>query len=114
MIGELTGTLIEMNAHMIITDEAMRAMIFGGVVAVLFGVLLLVMLTDRKKGNKAVRAGVCAFMMAIGIAILIAGNNSPRVKEIRYCAYGPIHIEEVAAKFDIVSIDGKEITVRER
>ena len=114
MIGELTGTLIEMNAHMVVTVYAMRRMVFGGAVAALFGVLLLIMLTDRKKGNKAVRAGICAVMMAIGIAILIAGNNSPRVKEIRYCAYGPIQIEEVVAKFDIVRIDGKEITVRER
>lgn len=111
---EMTGTLIEMNAHMVVTDDSMRAMIFGGAVAVLFGVLLLVMLTDRKADNKAVRAGVCAFMMTIGIAILIAGNNSPRVKEIRYCVNGPIQIEEVAARFDIVSIDGKMITVRER
>ena len=103
-----------MNAHMVVTDDAMRAMIFGGVVAALFGVLLLVMLTDRKKGNKAVRAGICACMMVIGIAILISGYGSSRVKEIRYCANGPIQIEEVAAKFDIVSIDGKEITVRER
>ena len=114
MIGELPGALIEMNAHMVVTDYAMRRMVFGGAVAALFGVLLLVMLTDRKKGNKAVRAGICAVMMAIGIAILIGGNNSPWVKEIRYCANGPIQIEEVAAKFNIVSIDGKEITVRER
>lgn len=111
---ELTGTLIEMNAHMVVTADAMRATIFGAAVVVLFGVLLLVMLTDRKVANRTVRAGVCAFMMAIGIAILIAGNNIPRVKEIRYCANGPIQIEEVAAKFDIVRIDGKEITVRER
>ena len=114
MIGELKGTLIEMNAHMVVTGNAMRAMFYGGLVAALFGVLMLVMLTDRNNGNKAVRAGICAVMMAIGIAILIAGNKTPRVKEIRYCAYGPIQIEEVAAKFDIVSIDGKEITVRER
>lgn len=114
MIGELTGALIEMNAHMVVTDDAMRAMIFGGVVAALFGVLLLVMLTDREKENKAVRAGICACMMVVGIAILISGYGSSRVKEIRYCANGPIQIEEVAAKFNIVSIDGKEITVRER
>ena len=111
---ELTGTLIEMNVHMVVTADAMRAMIFGGAVAALFGVLMLVMMTDRKKGNKAVRAVVCAVMMVIGIAILIAGNNSPRVKEIRYCANGPIRIEDVVAKYDVVSIDGKEITVRER
>lgn len=111
---ELTGTLIEMNAHMVATADAMRATIFGAVVVVLFGVLLLVMLTDRKAANKVVRAGVCAFMVAIGIAILIAANNTPRVKEIRYCANGPIRIEDVVAKYDVVSIDGKMITVRER
>ncbi len=111
---ELTGTLIEMNAHMVVTADAMRATIFGVAVAVLFGVLMLVMLTDRKAANKAVRAGVCAFMMAIGIAILIAGNNIPRVKEIRACVNGPVSLERVSAVYDIVSIDGKEIVLRER
>ncbi len=111
---ELTGTLIEMNAHMVVTDYAMRRMVFGGAVAALFGVLMLVMLTDRKKGNKVVRVGICACMMVLGVAILISGYGSSRVKEIRYCANGPIRIEDVVAKYDVVSIDGKMITVRER
>ena len=111
---ELTGTLIEMNAHMVVTADAMRAMVFGGAVVALFGVLMLVSLTDRKLANKAILAGICACMMAIGIAILISGYGSSRVKEIRYCANGPIRIEDVVAKYDVVSIDGKMITVRER
>ena len=111
---ELTGTLIEMNAHMVVTDDAIRAMVFGGAVVALFSMLMFVMLLDRKVANKAIRAGVYAFMMAIGIAILIAGNNSPRVKEIRACVNGPVSLERVNAVYDIVSIDGKEIVLRER
>ena len=62
---ELTGTLIEMNAHMVVTDDAMRSMVFGGAVVALFSMLMFVMLLDRKVANKAIRAGVYAFIQVI-------------------------------------------------
>ena len=111
---DVAGALIEMNAHMVVTDGALRAMIFGGAVIVIFALLLLITVLDKDNADKAVRAGICAFFVALGIAVLITGNNMARVKEIRFCANGPIQIEQVAAKYEIVKIDGKMITVREK
>ena len=36
------------------------------------------------------------------------------MKEIRACVNGPVSLERVSAVYDIVSIDGKEIVLRER
>lgn len=111
---EVAGALIEMNAHMVVTENAVRAMIFGASIIALFALLMLITVLDKNNADKAVRAGICAFFVALGIAVLIAGNNMARVKEIRFCANGPVQIEQVAAKYEIVKIDGKMITVREK
>lgn len=115
-MSEMTvaGALIEMNAKSVMTADAVRTMVFGAIAAGVFAVLMIAVLIDKDKKSKAVRVGVCAFMFALGVALMFAGNSQPRIKEIRYCANGPIQIEQVAAKYDIISIDGKEIVVRER
>lgn len=111
---DVAGALIELNSHMVVTDGAVRVMALGIGMIVLFALVLLITVLDKDNADKAVRAGICAFFVALGIAVLIAGNNMARVKEIRFCANGPIQIEQVAAKYEIVKIDGKMITVREK
>lgn len=113
-MSELTGSLIEMNAHVVMIDSASKMLVFGAFVTVVFAVVLMAILTDRDKTGRAARVWVCACLVAIGVAMAIAGVTIPRVKEIRYCANGPIQIEQIAAKYDIVEIDGKMITVREK
>ena len=109
-MGELTGNLIEMNAKMVVTDTA-TVMIWVGILA---AVGFLILFVYAAINNASYLAAVFFIMMAIGVIVGVRGAKMQRVKEIRYCANGPIAIETVAAKYDIVSINGKEITVRER
>lgn len=109
---EVAGSLIEMNVHNVasasarnIYDLAIILIIVSTIVA-LAGILIDA--KDKKLGLLA-----CAFAFVIGIGLLIFGSNIPRVKEINYCANGPVQIEQIAATYDIIKIDGKQITVRE-
>jgi hypothetical protein len=107
---EMANGLIEMNAHMVRTGEATTMIVMG-----LFGALLMLfaaVLAYPAFGWKAT-----AILGIIGLAfavVFIMGMNEPRVKELRMCAYGPVSLEAVAGQYQIVKVDGKEITVREK
>ena len=108
-MGELTGTLIEMNAKLVMTDWALWMVWVGG-----FGMVLMVLVTIgvMPSGWKMV-VGMGA--LAVGCAVLfIVGLNEPRVREIRYCANGPVSLEQISTRFDIVKVDGKELVLREK
>lgn len=113
-MGELTGGLIRMNVHMVVTADAKRAMIFGGVMLAIFTALLVYVILDTKSNNRIHKIGVCILFMALSIGALIIGANMPRAKEVRVCADGPISLEQVATVYDIKNIDGKELVLWER
>ena len=106
----VTGTLIEMNSHMIVADGAKRDMIIGLLGVIIFAGWMVYSIIKKQK----LWTIIFAILILFEGSLFVIGVTTPCVKEIRYCANGPIQIEEVAAKFDIVSIDGKEIIVRER
>ena len=99
-----------MNAHMIVTEFAMRMMVCGTVLAVLFIVAGVALLCARERKLSA----ACAAFAAIGIAMLLYGAYMPRVKELRVCVSGPVSLETISTKYEIINIDGKELTLRER
>lgn len=109
-MGQLSGSLIEMNAHMVVSATA-SALIWIGFLAAVGFLLLGIIAAIGGKGNLYVVFVIIAIAAA---AVGIGGARMERVKEIRYCANGPVQIEQIAAKYDIVDIDGKMITVRER
>lgn len=113
MTMAVEGKLIEMNAHMVVTADATWAIVAGALLAVAFLSLLMVFLMGDVKRRGAGMA-VCGAMVVLGIMLVIAGANTPREKEIRYCADGPVSLEQIVAVYKIVDIDGKEITVREK
>lgn len=109
-MGELANGLIQMNAHMVRTSASRGMMIFG-----LFAALVLFFaaaLSHSECGWKF--SGVLVFLGIACAVLFIVGLNTPRVKEIRMCANGPISLEAIAARYEIVSVDGAEITVREK
>ena len=108
---ELTGSLIEMNAHMVVSDTAMAMIILGFLVAVVFGIAAVVADGCIVGNAFKVVLGVIA-LTAFGVGLYAV--KMPRVKEIKLCANGPVSIEQLATRYDIRDIDGKEITVRER
>ena len=108
-MGEISSGLIEMNAHMV-HSSAYFPMVFFGVAC---GIFFLIMAIANFKEHKTAFF-VCALFACVFLAILIAAFNLPLKKEIRACANGPISLESVAAVYDIVEVDGKELVLRER
>lgn len=108
-----TGGLIQMTAHSLISSAAEGWIIAGALIAALGAFLVLCVATGRRE--RRVRYIIVFTMVAAaGILMLVHGARLPRVKEIKCCASGPISLEEVAARYDIIEVDGKLLTLRER
>lgn len=111
---EVAGSLIEMNVHNVAGATA-SALIEVSVIGIIVSILccaIAIFFTDVKdKKEWLIATAIC---VVIAIILLIFGKSMPKVKEINYCANGPVQIEQIAATYDIVKIDGKQITVRER
>ena len=109
MMGEMSGGLIEMNARMVMTDKAVTLLAVGIMLAVIFLIAGFMGWLEGKKCWWVCFVGVVAFA-----AMAMAGYRMPRVKEIRACVSGPLSLEVVATRYDIVNVDGKELVLRER
>lgn len=104
----MTG-LIQMNSRYVLNGNAQMMIAFGVIFAVLFAGLTIGFF--MQKDNKW---WLCMVLTVAAVALAIVGNTAPRVKEIRACAVGAVSLEEVAVKYDIVEVNGKELTLRER
>lgn len=111
---ELSGGLIQMTAHMEVTAGALRLMIAGGIVAVLFFVLAFCAAVSRRKDHKRRYVLAFAAFALLGVGMVIAGANAPREKVLQCCVSGPISLESVAARYDIRKVDGKLLVLVER
>lgn len=109
-MGELTGRLIEMNSRMVVTEDAIECVVLGMIAFVVMVIWTVWMARAKKK--------VLAYLFAVialGCAAYAAyGVSLPRAKEIHACADGPISLETLAVRYDIVKVDGKELTLRVR
>ena len=109
-MSELTGGLIQMNAKMVVTWEAKTSMVVGLLGAIAFVVWMVWAIRAKKKAWAILFA-----VLALAEAMLFAhGVSTPRVKEIHACVSGPISLELISSRYDIVNIDGKELTLRVR
>lgn len=109
-MGALTNGLVQMNAKMVVTKDAIECIVLGLLAFVVMAIWTGWMVRE-KKWSLAVVMGV--IMLACG-AFAIHGATMPRVKEIRACAVEPVELDSIAAVYDIVSVDGKELVLRER
>ena len=109
-MGELTGGLIQMNAKMVVTGDAKTDMVIGLLGAIVF-VFWTVWAIHDKKWAWAILFAVVALAEAM---LFVHGVSTPRVKEIHACVSGPISLERISSVYDIVSVDGKELVLRER
>ena len=110
-MNDIPGGLIQMNAHMVTKSGASAVMMIGGMVTLLFFVLTICAIAGPPN-----KEGVIAFavMTALGVGLFFAGRAIPKVKEIHACASGPVSMEQVATRYIIVKVDGKELILRER
>lgn len=119
VMSELTGGLIQMNSHMVVTQDANTMIVGGMIAAVVFAVMLIVVATDKvtdKAGErlKLKRVALFAVLTLLAGVVAIIGANQPRVKEIHACASGPLSLERVASVYEIVCVDGSELVLREK
>ena len=106
----VSGELIQMNAHMIVTQDAKECMVIGLLGAVVFIIWTIWALMGAYKKW----AIVFVVLAALEAGLFVHGVTTPRVKEIHACANGPISLEQIAGRYDIISVDGKELKLRVR
>ena len=107
---ELQSELIQMNTHMVRVKgfDAMLGIGIAGVV--IFLIMLAFAISDKSKFGMI----GCGFLACAFAALIVVAVRLPQKKEIRACANGPVSIEQIAAVYDIVEVDGKMLTLRER
>lgn len=108
----MTG-LIEMNARMVTTWTSAAVNAIGIIAVVAFVLLAIVswLMVERRRG---LVIGLCVALALAGVGVVIYANAMPKVREIHYCANGPVSLEQIAAVYEIVKVDGKELVLRER
>lgn len=108
-MGTVAGELIQMNAKMVMSDNAVFMVLIGVLCGALMLIAAVVCWCDAKKRWWA---WLVAALLLAGLAYW--GTRLPREKIIHACVNGPISLETVAARYDIVKVDGKELTLRVR
>lgn len=108
-MGALTNGLVQMNAKMVLSGNAKTWITLGIMLAV---VTLFIVVTAWLAGKRFWWVGLV--VAAAFVAMAIVGYRQPRLKEIRACAVEPVELDRIAAVYDIVSVDGKELVLRER
>lgn len=111
---EVTGSLIEMNVHNVLSHTASTLCDISAIGIIVSTLIIFSLLLIDGVKSRTERIAATAIVLIIAFALLISANRMTKVKEINYCANGPVRIEQIAATYDIVKIDGKQITVRER
>ena len=103
--------LIELNAHMEMTGWALSMVTLGTTIAAcacLVGVVWALIEKDWRI------AAAFAFVGMLGAAMIVIGVRQPRDRIITACLSGPVSIEDLEAKYDVIEIDGKLLRLRER
>lgn len=113
-MAELNGGLIHMTAHMVLTEGAGMLILAGILVAVLFGGAAIIGASSKGDKQKWRFVAVFAAIALAGVVMAVAGAKQPRRKVIYCCASGPINLETVATRYDIIEVDGAFIKIAER
>ena len=114
MSPEVSGGLIQMTAHMVLTRDARTTIWLGAATALVFGLLAVCAAVSGKRKHKRRYVLIFAVTAILGAALLIAGARSPMKKVLYCCADGPVDLQMVAAKYDIIAVDGKFVKMAER
>jgi uncharacterized membrane protein len=107
-MGTVMGELIQMNSKMVLSDSASLVIGISVICFIMFLIITVAAYVETK------RWWILLLLTAVSACGIAYGVCMPRIKEIHACVNGPISLERVSAVYDIVSIDGKEIVMRER
>lgn len=112
---EIVGGLLQMNAHMETSYRADVLFAVGTIVFILGAIAAAAAFPAGRKGFKAYRAFFALFAVALfGVAVIAYAAKLPREKIIHACVTGPISLEQIGVRYDVLKVDGKELTLRVR
>lgn len=111
-MSELSGSLIQMNAHAHLPDYAQTLVMLGILLGLVFIILLILELIFREKWTRT--ASLLLVLILLCTTAFYIGYTRPREKIIMACVNGPISIERISGVYDILEIDGKMLKLRER
>lgn len=106
--------LIHMTAHMIRTADAKRLIIAGIIIAAVCLFLALCAALSRLSEHRWRWVAAFVALALVGAGMTVSGARKPMQKQIYCCASGPISLEQVAARYDIIEVDGAFIIIAER
>ena len=107
-MGSVVGGLIQMNAKVVMSDTAQFMVVCGAV----FGALMLLAVAWAFDEKRRWWVWLVAALLFAGVAYW--GTRLPRQKVIHACVDGPVSLELIASRYDILKVDGKELTLRVR
>lgn len=111
-MNNLTSSMIEMNVHMQNRGYADVLIFLGGILAILSFTFFMIDLVQSRRFKKQLIPYIVTLLL--GAATMFYGLKIPKDKIISYCANGPVSIEQISVKYDILEIDGKLIRLKER
>ena len=111
---EPTGGLIHMTAHLVRTDAALGMIRAGVIIAAVCAFLALCAALSRQSEHRWRWVAAFAALALVGAGMTVSGARKPMQKQIYCCASGPISLEQVAARYDIIEVDGAFIVIAER
>ena len=106
----MASGLIQMNVHMEVTQWAEALIVLGIFAAAVSFLIALSLMMNRERRLALVFAAIGL----LGAALIVVGARMPRDRIITACANGPVSIEQVAAVYDVIEVDGKLLRLRER
>ena len=107
-MGTVVGELIQMNSKMVISDNAEVVIVISVICFIAFAFCTVIVFGETK------RWWIPLVFAIVSVGAIVYGINMPRVKEIHACVNGPLSLERIESVYDIVKIDGKELTLRVR
>ena len=106
----MASGLIQMNVHMEVTAWAVALMAVGIAATVVCVFVVICMLMEEEEPRLTL---IFAAIAMLGVALIVVGARMPRDRIITACANGPVSIEQVAAVYDVIEVDGKLLRLRE-
>lgn len=106
--------LIQMNLHMIRSTNADVLIDIGVFGAVLVFIYAIVDIVANPKNAWLKHLAIEVGLLILFAALFISGLKMPMRRKIQACAVGAVSIEAVAARYEVVKVDGKCLTLIEK
>lgn len=106
--------LIQMNLHMIRSTNARGLMVIGAIGAVIVLICAIGDIVFEPKNTWLKHLAIEVWLLILFAALFVSGLKMPMHRQIQACAVGAVNIEAVAARYEVVKVDGKCLTLVEK